>query len=235
MTNDNNLRSWALVIGVLLIVALGALGVVFAVRESMDQAREVFQPVNDMTSNLGTQVASALNPTPTVIPDPVTIIYQVRSLARLETIQYSIEKVVTAETGQGVFGPLFGDRLLFVAHGEVIAGIDLQKLGPQDMWVEGGILYVRLPQTEIFVATLNNEKSYVYDRDTGLLTHGDVNLETTARQAAEDAIEQAAIEDGILEQARLNAEIYMERLLDTLGFEDVIFVQPTFVQPTQVP
>ncbi|HNT23773.1 MAG TPA: DUF4230 domain-containing protein [Anaerolineales bacterium] len=229
MTNDNNLRSWALVIGVLLIVALGALGVVFAVRESMEQAREVFQPVNDMTSNLGTQVASALNPTPTVIPDPVTIIYQVRSLARLETIQYSIEKVVTAETGQGVFGPLFGDRLLFVAHGEVIAGIDLQKLGPQDMWVEGGILYVRLPQTEIFVATLNNEKSYVYDRDTGLLTHGDVNLETTARQAAEDAIEQAAIEDGILEQARLNAEIYMERLLDTLGFEDVIFVQPTLV------
>jgi len=229
MTNDNNLRSWALVIGVLLIVALGALGVVFAVRESMEQAQEVFQPVNDMTSNLGTQVASALNPTPTVIPDPVTIIYQVRSLARLETIQYSIEKVVTAETGQGVFGPLFGDRLLFVAHGEVIAGIDLQKLGPQDMWVEGGILYVRLPQTEIFVATLNNEKSYVYDRDTGLLTHGDVNLETTARQAAEDAIEQAAIEDGILEQARLNAEIYMERLLDTLGFEDVIFVQPTLV------
>ena len=225
MTNNNNLRSWALVIGVLLIVALGALGVVLAVRESTDRAQEALQPVSDMTSNLGTQVASALNPTPTIIPDPVTVIYQVRTLARLETIQYSIEKVITAETGQGVFAPLFGDRLLFVAHGEVIAGIDLQKLGPQDMWVEGGVLYVHLPEPEIFVATLNNDKSYVYDRDTGLLTHGDINLETSARQAAEDAIEQAAIEDGILEQARLNGEIYMERLLDTLGFEDVIFVQ----------
>ena len=225
MTNNNNLRSWALVIGVLLIVALGALGVVLAVRESAQQAQDALQPVSDMTSNLGTQVASALNPTPTIIPDPVTVIYQVRTLARLETIQYSIEKVITAETGQGVFAPLFGDRLLFVAHGEVIAGIDLQKLGPQDMWVEGGVLYVRLPEPEIFIATLNNDKSYVYDRDTGLLTHGDINLETSARQAAEDAIEQAAIEDGILEQARLNGEIYMERLLDTLGFEDVIFVQ----------
>ena len=225
MTNNNNLRSWALVIGVLLIVAMGALGVVLAVRESTDRAQEALQPVSDMTSNLGTQVASALNPTPTIIPDPVTVIYQVRTLARLETIQYSIEKVITAETGQGVFAPLFGDRLLFVAHGEVIAGIDLQKLGPQDMWVEGGVLYVRLPEPEIFIATLNNDKSYVYDRDTGLLTHGDINLETSARQAAEDAIEQAAIEDGILEQARLNGEIYMERLLDTLGFEDVIFVQ----------
>ena len=225
MTNNNNLRSWALVIGVLLIVAMGALGVVLAVRESTDRAQEALQPVSDMTSNLGTQVASALNPTPTIIPDPVTVIYQVRTLARLETIQYSIEKVITAETGQGVFAPLFGDRLLFVAHGEVIAGIDLQKLGPQDMWVEGGVLYVHLPEPEIFVATLNNDKSYVYDRDTGLLTHGDINLETSARQAAEDAIEQAAIEDGILEQARLNGEIYMERLLDTLGFEDVIFVQ----------
>ena len=225
MTNNNNLRSWALVIGVLLIVAMGALGVVLAVRESTDRAQEALQPVSDMTSNLGTQVASALNPTPTIIPDPVTVIYQVRTLARLETIQYSIEKVITAETGQGVFAPLFGDRLLFVAHGEVIAGIDLQKLGPQDMWVEGGVLYVRLPEPEIFIATLNNDKSYVYDRDTGLLTHGDINLGASARQAAEDAIEQAAIEDGILEQARLNGEIYMERLLDTLGFEDVIFVQ----------
>ena len=140
--------------------------------------------------------------------------------------------MITAETGQGALGVLFGDKLLFVAHGVVIAGVDLQKLGPKDLWVENGILYVRLPEPELFIATLDNDKSYVYDRATGLLTHGDINLETTARRAAEQEIEKAALEDGILEQAGRNAENYMYRLLLDLGYPEVIFVKPT---PTPVP
>jgi hypothetical protein len=201
--------------------------IVYALWESLNNVQRSIQPVNDMTKNLGTQVAQALNPTPTILPDPVTVIYQVRSLARLETIQYSIEKVITAETGQGVFGALFGDRLLFVAHGIVLAGVDLAKLGPQDMELRDGVLYVRLPEAEIFIATLDNQKSYVYDRDTGLLRRGDVNLETAARQAAELEIRNAAIEDGILNQASQNAENFMYRLLRDLGYPDVIFLKPT--------
>jgi hypothetical protein len=100
------------------------------------------------------------------------------------------------------------------------------------MWVEDGVLYVRLPEPELFIATLDNDKSYVYDRTTGLLTHGDVNLETTARRAAESEIEKAAIEDGILDQAGKNAESFMYRLLRDLGYPEVIFVKP---EPTPVP
>jgi hypothetical protein len=145
-----------------------------------------------------------------------------------------VEKVITAETGQGTFGFLFGDRLIFVAHGEVIAGVDLAKMGSQDLWVENNVLYMRVPEPEIFIATLNNEKSYVYNRDTGALTHGDVNLETTARQAAEAEIRAAALEDGILIQARQNAENYLSRLVLELGYPEVIFVQPTPV-PGETP
>jgi hypothetical protein len=223
MKKDNNLRAWVLVIGILLILTLTAVGVVAAVRMG---ANRVLQPVSDLSSGVGTQVAQLLHPTPTVLPNPQTIIYQVRTLARLETIQYTVEKVITAETGQGVFGLLFGDRLLFVAHGYVIAGIDMKKLLPDDLRVEDGILYVELPPAEIFMSTLDNEKSYVYDRETGILTQGDVNLETLARQAAEDEIREAALEDGILEQAQANAEAYLYRLLRSLGFLDVIFEEP---------
>ena len=132
--------------------------------------------------------------------------------------------MITAETGQGLFGALFGDRLLFVAHGIVVAGIDLGKLGPQDLWVQDGVLYVRLPEPEIFISTLDNQKSYVYNRETGILTHGDVNLETTARQVAENEVAKAAIEDGILDLARQNGENFLYRLLRDLGFPDIIFV-----------
>lgn len=223
MKNNNNLRAWVLVIGILLILIAAAAGVILTVLQT---TQNVVQPVSDMTSSLGTQVAQVLHPTPTVLPDPVTIVHEIRALARLETIQYTIEKVVTAETGQNVLAPLFGDRLLFVAHGYVTAGIDLEKIGPQDMVVQEGTLYVTLPAAEVFVATLDNDKSYVYDRETGLLTHGDINLETAARQVAEDQIEQAAIDDGILDQARVNAETYLKSLLNSLGFPQVIFAKP---------
>jgi len=227
-SSENRLRVWALVIGVLLILSLMAIGVVLAIQQGTQQA---VRPVSDLTSNLGTQVAAVLHPTPTILPDPVTVIQEVHSLARLETIQYSVEKVITAEMDQGVFNFLFGDKLLFVAHGVVIAGVDMAKLGPHDLFLQNGVLYVWLPEPEIFIATLDNNKSYVYSRDQGLLTKGDINLETSARQAAEQEIARAAIDDGILEQARQNAENYLQRFFLSLGFHNVIFVHPS-VTPT---
>ena len=208
----------------LVIVGIAAYFVVQSVQESAAQAQQALAPLSEANSSMQTQVADLLHPTPTIIPDPITIIHEVRSLARLETIQYSIEKVITAEIGQGTFDFLFGDRLLFVAHGIVIAGIDMEKLGPENMQLENGALYVTLPPAEVFIATLDNEKSYVYDRDTGVLSQGDTNLETTARQAAEAEIYKAALEDGILDLAQQNAEHFLEKFFAALGYENVIFL-----------
>jgi hypothetical protein len=145
-------------------------------------------------------------------------------LARLETIQYSIEKVITGETGGGTFQSLFGDKILFVGHGTVIAGIDMEKLQPEDLHFENGVLTVKLPPAEVFIAALDNEKSYVYDRDTGILTKPDINLETLVRQRAEEEILKAALEDGILEQAQKNAEAYLFKFFAALGYPNTIFV-----------
>ena len=220
MKTNKNLLPWILVIGILVILVIAAVGVIITIQRTTQQ---VIQPVSDMTSSLSTQVAQFLHPTPTILPDPVTIINQIRPLARLETIQYTIEKVITAEIGQNALAPLFGDRLLFVGHGYVIAGVDLSKIRSEDLSYEDGILVINLPKAEVFVATLDNNQSYVYDRETGLLTHGDTNLETTARQVAEEQIKQAALEDGILEQAQTNAEIFLESLLNELGYSEVSF------------
>ena len=217
---DNN-KGWFLVIGVLVIIAIVASAMIWLIYDSFQRT---VTPVQSMTGELATQVSSMLNPTPTLIPNPITIIRDVRSLARLETIQYTVEKVITAEQGQGTLGALFGDKLIFVAHGQVIAGVDLSKLGAGDIEIKEGLLYVRLPKPEIFVAALDNEKSYVYDRQTGLLTKGDINLESSARRLAENEIEKAAVDDGILDLANQNAENYLTRLLADLGYPEVIFV-----------
>jgi hypothetical protein len=217
---NNNLFSLLL----LIVIVAGAYFIIQMIQQTQQAVTEPFNQVSQANQSLQTQVSNLLNPTPTIIPDPVTYINEIRALSRLETIQYSVEKVITGETGGGTFQALFGDKILFVGHGTVIAGIDLQKMQPEDMRYENGVLTVRLPPAEIFIAALNNEKSYVYDRDTGALTRPDVNLETLVRQRAEEEILKAALEDGILEQAQVNAEAYLLKFFAALGFPNTIFL-----------
>lgn len=226
----DNSKAWVFVSGFLIIIAVMAFSIVWIIRETI---QTTVQPVQSMTGELSTSVSSFLNPTPTILPDPITIIRDIRSLARLETIQYTVEKVITAETNQGIFGQLFGDKLIFIARGQVIAGVDLARLSPDDLQVENGVLTVKLPEPQIFITALDNEKSYVYHRDTGLLSKGNINLESNARRAAENEIKLAATEDGILDLARQNAENYLYRLFIQLGYSDVIFLNdPETPTPT---
>jgi len=194
--------------------------------------RRLTQPLEEAEQALQEQFAGVANPTVTIIPDPVTIIRQVSSLSRLETASYTIEKVITAESGQGSFAFLFGDRLILVAHGQVIAGVDLGKMGEDNITIiTDGTVVVTLPPAEILVVRLDNQKSYVFDRDTGLIGVNPA-LETEARQAAEEEIKNAALEDGILDMAQRNAETYVRGLILALGFHEVIFAQTV---PTPVP
>jgi hypothetical protein len=213
-----------LVVGILAVFALVGWEIVRAVRDVTDAPAAA-------SKGLATQVQEILHPTPTIYPSAQTVIVQIRSLARLETAQYTIEKVITAETGQGALAPLFGDRLLLVAHGQVTAGVDLSKLADGDITTSpDGKVTLILPAAEVFSSALDNQKSYVYDRQTGLLTHGDVNLESQARQVADQEINKVALEDGILTLAQGNAATFVERLMRTLGFTQVIIVQATPVK-----
>ena len=204
-----------ILIGVVVFLAISVVVLLRGVQQAT-------QPVIELQQGVSTEVAKLLHPTPTIIPDPVTIIHEVQSLARLETIHYSVEKVITAETRQGPFGFLFGDRLLLVAHGSVIAGVDLADITESNISIdENGMVTLQLPLAEVFIAALDNEQTYVYDREVGFLRRGDVELESAARLAAEEAILEAALSDGILEQAQVNAEAYLFRLLGSLGFSNV--------------
>jgi len=216
------MKKWKWVFQILVLLILVVAGVIL-VNSVQNSISSQFLPIREMTNNLSTQIAEILNPTPTILPDPVTIVHEIQSLARLETIKFSLEKIITAETHQGVFDWLIGDRLIFVAHGEVIAGIDLNKLNPEDLEVKNGVLYVTLPDVEIFITAIDNEQSYVYERDTGLFTHGEVDLETEARRVAEREIERSAIEDGILDMAEQNAINFLYRLFRDLGYPEVSF------------
>jgi hypothetical protein len=157
--------------------------------------------------------------------DQPTVVRQIQQLQRLETVRFSMDKIISGEH-QNPYLPKFlvGDRLLLVVHGEVIAGVDLSQLEPQNVSLHGRSISLRLPKSQILLTRIDNSKTRVYSRDTGLFSSPDPNLESQVRQEAERELQEAALQDNILKTADDNARTTLSALLRSLGFTNVEFV-----------
>ncbi|NJK78994.1 MAG: DUF4230 domain-containing protein [Chloroflexaceae bacterium] len=165
------------------------------------------------------------SPTPTIRTDSAAVIERIQGLSRLETTSYTIEKVIEAGIEGNAFeNLLFGDRLLLIAQGTVLAGIDLSTLTTEDVIVspDGAVVTITLPPVQIFDVTLDNDATRVYDRQQGFFASPDRDLETEARQAAEREILAAACEGGILQRATDDSQRAMEQFLSLLDVDEVI-------------
>jgi hypothetical protein len=214
---------------ILIVLAAGVYFIVQTVRQTADAAAEAaqapFAGIQEANQTLQSQVSQLMNPTPTIIPDPVTHINEIRALARIETIQYTVEQVVTAEVNQGTLSFAFGSKILIQIHGVVVAGIDMEKMLPEDMQLQGDVLYVKLPPAEILTVTLDENKTEVYTIQDGIFAELDPNLVLDTLSSGKDKITSAALEDGILTQAQRNAETFLLRFFMALGYNNVIFQQ----------
>ncbi len=150
------------------------------------------------------------------------VIKEMRNLQRLETASFTIEKIIDGGTEGNVFQQfLFGDKILLIAHGQVIAGFDLSQISEKDIEVDNQSIRVTLPKAQILVATLDNTQTKVYDRTRGILSPGDKDLETKAREAAENSIRKAACDGGILKQAGDNARKQLTAFFSALNFTQI--------------
>lgn len=162
------------------------------------------------------------SPGTTIDVSRVTVVRQVQQLARLETVMFAMDKIV-AGSQESRFLPTFlvGDRLLLIAYGEVTAGVDLSRIGDDDIEISGKTITLRLPEFEIFTARIDNDRTKVYLRSTGLFTRLDPHLETEVRREAERQIRQAALDNGILKVAAQNGRNTLRAFIGALGFTSV--------------
>ena len=167
--------------------------------------------------------------------DISTLVTQVRDLQRLETASMHVLHVGTvSQTYKAIPDALAGDEITFLAAGDVIAGIDLARLQQQDVWRSpDGTINLRLPPAQVLVTRVDNKESRVLTRKTGVLRRADVDLETRARQHAEENIRTEALKKGILPLASRNAEKKLADFLHTLGFQRIRFVNGGSVPPSQ--
>jgi hypothetical protein len=169
-------------------------------------------------------------PTPQFVSGDA-VIQEIRQISRLETTTYTIERVIEAKQSDPNWPDwLRGDRLLLIARGTVVGGVDLGQLQPSDVVVapDGQSVTITLPPVQIFNrnSILNNAKTRVYDRQTGILAAPGQDLETQARQAAEGQLLQAACEEGIMQHATDDSREAVSKMLSLANMKATVQSSP---------
>jgi hypothetical protein len=163
---------------------------------------------------------------PTRTTTSPVVVEGIQDLNQLATVRWTESVVVTKQTGGSDLRQfLTGEKVVLVATGEVEAGVNLDELGRDDVRVDGERVSIRLPEPEILSVSLDEEQTRVYDRDRGILNlQPDDALAEEARLEAEQKIQAAARDNGILNYAESNAEDSVRAFVTALGFEEVEFV-----------
>ena len=198
-------------LGFVLALILGAAAFAFFVRHATTGA----------LGRIATLMTGRVTTFDTSVP---VVVEKMQRLSRLETVVYSLDTVVEGQRSTPILpDALGGDRILLVVHGQSIAGIDLAQLKPEDVRIDDGGrgIHVTLPPSQLFSTALDEQHTRVYERTTGLLVAADQNLESETRAKAQDQLQQAALQDGILDAARKNARATIATLLYSLGFQKV--------------
>jgi len=152
-----------------------------------------------------------------------TILHHIRQLQRLETVVYGMDKIVSGgQESRYLPSSLAGERLLLIVYGEVTAGVDLARLDAEQVAINGRTIDMAIPPAEIFATRIDNDRTRVYMRETGLFTRPDPNLESDVRREAEHQVRQAALDAGILPTATANARTTLTTFLKGLGFDQVV-------------
>ncbi len=166
---------------------------------------------------------SALNPfesRPYTNQGP-TVVESIQALSELTSVEYVEHTTIEKGKDRGLLNWAKGERIYMFALARIGAGVDLGAIGEDDVRVDGNRVRITLPPPAILYVEMDDEATQVYDRDTGVFTSGDKDLESEARRAAADELERQALRAGILDDATEHAQEALTVFLTGLGFEDV--------------
>jgi hypothetical protein len=153
------------------------------------------------------------------------VVQQVRGASELTTAVYSMESVVPTSRERTLGGYVIGKTtLLYIAHGEVRAGVDLATLQPEDVQALGPNLTLRLPPPKVLDSKIDVNRSKVYDYDRGFMGLGpDVapELQELAQRETLAKIVETACTDGLLQSANDRAKLAVSQLLATAGYSEI--------------
>jgi hypothetical protein len=158
------------------------------------------------------------------------VLRSIQDLRELRAASGHFEVIVDLERDTKLPAAILGERVLFVAVGDVDATVDLGALSPDAVRVSSDrrSATITLPRPRLSDARLDLERSHVYDRRRGLLTElgglfgnggeGDRSLYLTAQRKLNLAARNGS---GLVPRAEQNTRRTLESLLGSLGFTEV--------------
>lgn len=170
------------------------------------------------------------------------VIEQVQGVSELTTAVFTMQAVVPTSQDATFNGFVIGTtKLLYVAYGQIRAGVDLHSLTAADVQVTNDTIRIQLPPPQVLDRKIDVSRSSVYDYNRGSLGLGpDVApaLQALAQQEALKKIVEAACTDSLLEKANDRAKLVVTQLLTTTGHANVTVITqppPTGTCPTVQP
>lgn len=146
------------------------------------------------------------------------ILQEITAMGKLELVKYNFKDIVEHEI---IKQWLPNPKAILIVSGEAIGCIDLTKIGrPDIVYGPGDTLLIYLPEPELCVNKINHEQSKVYNVEYAMFEEGQLISEAYAK--AEKQIGISALQMGILNQTKENAEKILKPLLERLSGKKVL-------------
>ena len=145
------------------------------------------------------------------------VLKEMTLLGKLELANFAFRDVVEQEL---VRDYLPNPKAILLVQGEAIGCIDLTKIKLEDIATNGDTLIVHLPDPELCSFKIDHSKSKIYDTEFAFMNEQPLLNEAYAR--AETKIQESALQMGILEQTKKNANLVLKPLLENISGKKVV-------------
>jgi ABC-type phosphate transport system auxiliary subunit len=147
------------------------------------------------------------------------VLKEVVAMGKMELVNFQFRDVVESEIQKAL---LPNAKVLLVISGQSVGCIDLTKIKQQDIDLKGDSLKIKLPLPEICVNKIDHSQSKVYDMSLFSLLDQS-QLIDEAYKKAELQIKDSAMQMGIIEQTKQNADKILRPMFEKISGKKVGF------------
>lgn len=140
------------------------------------------------------------------------VLKEITALGKLELVKYTFKDIVEHEQ-VNTFLP--NANAILIVEGEATGCIDLTKITMANITTENDSVTVQLPKPELCTWKINHDRSRVYDTHFSFLDQS--QLVSDAYRKAERQVRQSALDGGILDQTRQNANQILRPMLERIS------------------
>lgn len=163
---------------------------------------------------------------PSKVTTVSSLMTQIKTISELNTVEMYFDVIISSKDAKKVTIvkeftiPLSEKSFIFTGKGKVKAGIDLSSLAKDDIKIDDEKITLSLQKPKITSAETLEHKAF--DEKDGLFNNVTTEDTLKAVDSFKTSITKQALENNIIELARVRAEETMKQILKASGYKNVV-------------